>query len=246
MSIERLLLYSVLMFGVAMAAGVGPILFKKPSEKLLKLFVSLGAGLLIGMAFLHMLPEAAELVPHAFGLWFLIGFLLLLILERFVMVHACDEGDCHYHTVGITAFAGLTVHGVLEGFALASSEFATGLGPIILFAILFHKAPAATALSSMLSLADMSRRQIILFVTGIALATPIGLCTAYFALTNTKFVEPAGVLLAVSAGTFLYIAACDLLPELHKTTEEKGKRLAAFMFGIAISLLTEVAHTHPH
>ena len=41
------------------------------------------AGLLLGMSFLHMLPEAAEMLPHTFAFWFLFGFLVLLVLERF-------------------------------------------------------------------------------------------------------------------------------------------------------------------
>lgn len=235
---STLWIYSSLIFATALAGGVLPMLFTRAREDGLKLFVSLGAGLLLGMAFLHMLPEAAELVPHSFGSWFLVGFVLLLVLERFLMVHACEEHGCDYHTIGMAAFVGLTIHGVIEGFALASSIFVTQLGALILVAILAHKAPAGFALTSILKLSKKSSRQILYFVVGVALSGPLGMFLAYFILRNEKLPSTAGVLLAMSAGTFLYIAACDLLPELHRSNTEKFKRLGAFMIGIGISYLS--------
>ena len=46
------------------------------------------------------------LVYLVFGAWMMAGFLLLLVLERFMMVHACEEHGCDYHTVGLAAFVG--------------------------------------------------------------------------------------------------------------------------------------------
>ena len=78
---ESLVLYSALVFGTALFGGIIPLLWRKVREDSLKIFVCFGAGLLLGMSFLHMIPEAAEILPHRFGYWFLIGFLVLLILE---------------------------------------------------------------------------------------------------------------------------------------------------------------------
>lgn len=231
-------IYSFLIFITALSGGLLPLLFSREREEGLKLFVSLGAGLLLGMAFLHMLPEAAELVPNSFGSWFLVGFVLLLVLERFLMVHACEEHGCDYHTVGVAAFVGLTIHGIIEGFALASSLFVTQLGALILVAILAHKAPAGFALTSILKLSGKSPRQILGFVVGVALSGPFGMFLAYAILRHEKLPSTAGVLLAVSAGTFLYIGACDLLPELHRSDTEKFKRLGAFIVGLGISYLS--------
>jgi zinc and cadmium transporter len=232
-------LYAFLIFATATFGGMLPLLLRKAGEEGLKIFVCLGAGLLLGMAFVHMLPEAAELMPgRNFGTWLLAGFLLLLVLERFLMVHACEESHCNYHTVGLAAFAGLTVHGIIEGFALASSLLVTQMGLIVLVAILAHKAPAGFALTSILKLSGKTTKQIWFFVLGVALSGPLGMLLAYFILKENKLSSTAGILLALSSGTFLYIGACDLLPELHRSDTEKFKRLGAFLVGLALSILS--------
>jgi zinc and cadmium transporter len=236
---SSMLLYGSLIFATAFSGGAIPLLIPAFRDELLKHFVALGAGLLLGMAVLHMLPEAVHLLPDSFAIWFLAGFLILFVLERFIMVHACEETHCHYHTIGIAAFAGLAVHGLIEGFALASTLIATQVGPLVLLAILAHKVPAGVALTSILRLGDRNAKQILLFVSGVALSGPIGLVLAYGILSHEQVSAPAGILLSMSAGTFLYIAACDLIPEVHRTDKDKGLRLALFFVGIALAWLSE-------
>lgn len=246
MTASILILYSVSIFLTAFFGGLLPLLVPAKNDHHLKLFVSLGAGLLLGMAFLHMLPEASHLLPQSFGLWFLIGFVILLILERFIMIHACDEHGCHYHTVGIAAFVGLAVHGIIEGLALGSSLVLPPLAMLVLVAIMAHKAPSGFALTSILRLAGKSKKQILLFSAGVALSGPIGLLLAYFFLKTQEYQNAAGCLLALSAGTFVYIGACDLLPELHRASGEKLKRLALFIFGLLISYGSGLWLEHHH
>lgn len=227
-----------LIFSAALIGGMIPLWVKSQNENLLKLFISFGAGLLLSMAFLHMIPEAFNLIPETFGIWLLVGFCLLLFLERFIMVHACEEHGCHYHTIGIAAFMGLTIHGLIEGFALASSQLVTNLGFLVLIAILSHKAPAGIALTSILKMSGKKPVQILGFVLGVALSGPIGIFLAYWLLKTQQYSNAAGILLSISAGTFLYIGACDLLPEIHRTDGEKIKRLLSFCLGIFVSVLS--------
>jgi zinc and cadmium transporter len=231
-------IYGFLIFATALTGGLLPLFIPRANENHLKLFVSLGAGLLLGMAFMHMLPEASRLLPDAFGVWFMVGFVLLLVLERFIMVHACEEHGCDYHTIGVAAFVGLTIHGIIEGFALASTLYISGLAPLILVAILAHKIPAGFALTSILKLASRGTRQIVLFVIGVALSAPLGILLAAVILRQQSF-PASGILLSVSAGTFLYIGACDLLPELHRGNTQKIPRLICFFAGLVISYASD-------
>ncbi|NBT58593.1 hypothetical protein EBT16_07400 [bacterium] len=246
MSTSVLVLYGISIFASAFLGGLAPLLIPAKNDHHLKLLVSLGAGLLLGMSFLHMLPEASHLLPGSFGLWFLMGFVILLILERFIMIHACDEHGCHYHTVGIAAFLGLTVHGIIEGLALGSSLVLPHLAMLVLVAIMAHKAPSGFALTSILRLAGKSKSQILLFSFGVALSGPLGLLLAYFFLRTQEYQNAAGCLLALSAGTFVYIGACDLLPEIHRASEEKLKRLAFFLLGLFISYGSGFFLEHHH
>lgn len=232
---STLFLYSFLIFLTALAGGVAPLLVPHWHENRLKIFICFGAGLLLGMSMLHMLTEAAHMIPETFGFWYLFGFVLLLLLERVLMVHPCEEHHCSYHTVGLAAFAGLTVHGIIEGFALASSLMIADIGPLVLVAILAHKAPQGFALTTILKLARKTPRQILGFVTGVALSGPLGAFLAYGLISTERLPSAAGILLAISAGTFLYIGACDLLPELHKEDSEKRNRLIAFLVGLAVA-----------
>ncbi len=246
MGLSTLLIYSVCIFSAAFLGGMLPLWLPLKKDSHLKLFVSFGAGLLLGLAFLHMLPESSHLIGDRFGIWFLLGFVILLVLERFVMIHACEEHGCHYHTVGITAFLGLTVHGLIEGLALGSSIVLPPLAFLVLLAIVSHKGPSGIALTSILRMSGRSTSQIVLFNLGVALSGPLGLLLAYAFMKTAQIEETSGALLALSAGTFLYIGGCDLLPELHRTGEEKFKRLVAFLFGLGMSYLSGAFIGHSH
>jgi ABC-2 type transport system ATP-binding protein len=84
----------------------------------------------------------------------------------------------------------------------------------------------------------ISKGKIVAFGMGVSLSVPMGCFIAYRILEKGQLQNSAGILLAVSAGTFLYIAACDLLPELHRSDTEKMKRLFAFLFGLLIAFVS--------
>lgn len=235
--ILQAVLYGTIIFIASVLGGILPLFFSKKEENWMASAISFGAGLLLGMAFLHMLPEAAELT-HSFGYWFMAGFVLLLILEKFIMVHTCEEHGCHYHTVGVAAFAGLTVHGLMEGFALGSTLYLSALAPLVLVAVLSHKIPAGFALASILRMASLSRRQIVGFVVGVSLSVPAGLALSLGILEREAIPSLSGALLALSAGSFVYIGACDLLPELHRNETHKLTKLLCFGAGVALSAVS--------
>ncbi len=216
-----------------------PLLSFFQNETRVKRILSLGTGLLIGLAALHMLPEAAQLAPTYFGPAFLFGISLLYFLERFLMVHACEEHGCNYHAIGMTAFFGLTIHGIIEGVALASTLHSPKLATAVLAGILVHKIPSGVTLSSLLQLAKKSPKQILMFLAGVALSAPMGLIGAAYWISHAHLMpQVSGVLLAASAGTFLYIATCDLLPEIHANDQDKGARLFMFSAGIFVAILS--------
>jgi len=246
MSRNSAFIYAIAIFLASFLGCLVPLFVSSKRDKLLKLFISFGAGLLLGMSFLHMLPESSHLLPHSFGIWFLGGFVLLLVLERFVMVHACEEGGCHYHTIGLAAFLGLTIHGLIEGIALGSSLVLPPLAFLVLIAILAHKGPSGFALTSILRLAGKSKKEIILFSIGVSLSGPLGLALAFLFIHTQDYHFATGALLALSAGTFVYIGACDLLPEVHHADGQKLRRLFAFLVGLALSFLSGFFLEHSH
>jgi zinc and cadmium transporter len=72
----------------ALAGGALPLF---ASVRRSDLLLSLSAGIMLGAAFFHMLPEAVEQGGKGVVPWVILGFLLLYLAERFVLVHVCAE-----------------------------------------------------------------------------------------------------------------------------------------------------------
>lgn len=239
-----ILFYGLLSVLLTLLGGVIPLV-RPWKEDHLHSFVSFSAGVLMATAFLHLLPDAIRLgEPRLIGLGILSSFLVLFILEKFIMIHPCEETHCDYHTMGIAAFIGMLVHTFFDGFALGASFFVPGLGVVVFFAIMAHKIPSSFALASVLKKGKWSGRRIVLFIFLFGLTIPLG---ALASLTLLKQIggHAVGMALALSLGTFLYISTSDFLPEVHRSLERRFNNLASFMLGIVLmSLLAFVPFIH--
>ena len=113
----------------------------------LKILVAFSAGLLVGVAFFDLLPEAFNLSEARLASFFLaFGFLLYFLLEKFILIHPCSEEHCeterHSKPSGISAILGLVLHRFLDGLVIALSFKANAeLGLLVGFAIIIHSIP---------------------------------------------------------------------------------------------------------
>jgi len=221
----------VVLILTTIAAGLVP-LFKSWEKKHIRLFISFGAGSLIGASFIHMIPETVDVVGSGVGIAVLTGFLILYIIEKFTMLHACEGEDCTFHQMGVVSFIGLGAHNIIDGFVLVTSTMLPDLGPIVFVAIVVHKVPASFSLSSILVMGEYTRKQVLVYLIIFSLMLPLGGLAAMF-LMNALGPYELGIAVAVSAGTFLYIATSDLLPEVHRVGEWRHQNLIGFLVGIA-------------
>ena len=194
-----------------------------------------------------MIPEAAAHAPKVTGLAALIGLLFMFFLERTVAVHFCehDHDKCdHFQVMGFSFYIGLTLHSVIDGIVLGSGALMPALGLIVFVAIVAHKLPAVFSMSSILVAGGFRQKRVLRFIGILSLATPAGAFLAYFGLRG---LDP-GVwhfAVALSAGTFLYVAVSDVLPH----AQWQGK--AAIRNGIALALGLFIMYAagtlaHPH
>lgn len=221
------------------------------ARKRLVLFLAFAAGVMFGAAFFHMLPEAFE----AGGAWAVsfvpAGFVALFLLERYVLVHACEEPpECeeHSHTpaFGLTAFFGLSAHTLFDGVALASAV-REGIGAMAFLAIVAHKVPSSLSLASILKAEGRSKARVLWLVLVFGLMVPLG-ALLYFGLEQVAHwprLTPAA--LAFSCGTFLYIAVSDLLPHINRHGRDKRLLhicglLAGLLLMLALSVLIPDRH----
>jgi zinc and cadmium transporter len=142
-----LALYSVAIILVALVGGCLPALKRVPHGRL-QLYLSLSAGVMLGAAFFHVMPEAMEKAKATFGWWMSLGVIGLFCIERFIAPHShepsasppgphkdepvCDhhQGDHHHGptaappVAGWMAVLGLTLHTFMNGVGLAGAVFA--------------------------------------------------------------------------------------------------------------------------
>lgn len=205
-------------------------------NKILLLMVGLSAGALMGGALLHMLPEAIEESgsPNIF-LWFIAGFSLFFVLERIIHWHHCHEKDCPVHTFAYINLVGDGVHNFIDGFIIITSFMVSvPLGIAVSISVIFHEIPQEIGDFGVLVYAGVKKTRALLYNFLIALTAILGVLVGYFL---GGFLESnMAIILAFAGGGFIYIAASDLIPELHKE-EKLSKSLlsfAVFILGIAL------------
>lgn len=243
---DELLWQSILVLAVTFAGGL-LTLFRHWSHETLHHFLAVGAGVFLGAVFLHLLPELfLHGEPHLTGGALLAGFLLMLLIERFLTGND-QEGYAHTHKVlSISALIGLSIHAVFDGLALASAPIDSELQSAVLLAVMAHKVAEAFAIGSLLCLSGMPRGRSMALMLLFSAMTPIG------ALVIAPMVpsgEAGGVVMpmtALATGTFLYIATGELLPEVFHTRSGRSLNLVLMLAAaIAIAVLTLVGHP-PH
>lgn len=203
--------------GLATIAGIYLVLAKESWARRRSVYlISFSAGVLLATAIGHLLPEAQELNPNAL-IWFLVSFIFFYIVEHGIILHACKEnGDCEVHPIDTIALLGIGFHSLLDGIVIGVGfEISFSLGLIATLSVLLHELPEGISTVSILLHSGYQRNKAVFYSWLVALATPLGAILSYATIRTIK--EPIlGALLAVAAGSFLYVAASDLIPEIHR------------------------------
>ncbi len=201
------------------------------AQKNLIYLISFSAGVLLSFSFLHLLPESLELYPGALTV-VLFSFLLFYILEHSLSLHVCKEKEnCEAHeTFTLVSWVGLLVHSLIDGAVIgAGFEASFSLGILSTLAVLLHEFPEGISSMAVMLYGKYSVNKAIKYSSAVALATPFGAVISSFALREVNG-EVVGLLLAVAAGSFLYVAASDLIPEIHK--KSKVLNIVLTFFGV--------------
>lgn len=193
----------------------------------LRYFVAAGAGFMLAAAFIRMLPESTH-VPHGF-LFVLVGYFGVHLFEHTVAPHFHFGEEVHAEALlrpsaGYLALAGLGVHTLFDGVAIAAGFMITpALGVLLFVAVLLHKLPEGFAIASIMLASGRSR------YAALGAAALLGVLTLLGAVATTLFAERhVGAALALSAGVTIYVAASDLIPEVNR---EGGPALGWTVFG---------------
>lgn len=228
-------IYPLLIVFISLLGGIFPLTVKRESRKF-ETMLNLSAGVILGVAFFHMLPESINLISFHASFFLAGGLLFLFLIERFITIHPCEVEGCEEHGIGIPAFIGFSIHNFFDGFALGTSMLVPELSFLTFLAIFLHKAPMAFALSTLLLTDGYSRVSTISFSLLFALVIPAGAVLSYLFLRDSSM-QFAGYALSFSAGSFIYIALGDIVPHLHRKGMPKILSSLALLAGVIIMLI---------
>jgi len=227
------IIYSLIAASAAMAGTILVLTFHKWSEKNSFIIINFAAGIMLTLAFMHLIPESLKMNLNTM-ICVLFGFLIMFFLQFIVLFHPCHDDKCSKH-IGVTSIAGLSLHSITDGLIIAVSfEANTNIGILTTLAILVHKLPDGITISGILLHNGMPKNKILVFSLLTAGFTPIGTIIGMFLLKNISM-NILGALLGLTAGSFIFLSASDLIPETHKCKN----RLPSFMlFAGVIAILT--------
>ncbi len=253
-------LYSLGILAISMIGAYLPRV-RTLSDRQIHLLVALSAGIFLGLLFLLLLPEALEESEHA-GIdthvtmyAILAGFLLIMGVET-LMKHrhmsgcSCECGsDTHSHKItSFSSMIGLSIHAACDGLALASTFLAgEAIAMITTVGMCIHKFVVLFSLSSMMLVTDIPKRKSMRYLLMFSLVTPVAGLAFFGLMSGMSDVEGlSGIPLSFAAGTFMYVALCDMLPEAFHRKKQDLKSFGLLILGVLIILAITLLFPHVH
>jgi len=211
-------LYALSAFVMTLAGGA----FAFRYRRYLLFIMAFSAGLLIGVAFLDLIPEMARFARYYnvevrnLMVVALLGFVGIFLLEKLTIIHSEKQHDApgHHHHVGVAGALGLSFHSFLDGLAIGVGfQAGTRTGWIVLLAVVAHDfADGLNTVTFMLATRNSKWRTFALLGLD-AIAPVLGAIVATVIGIGPHFI---GYQLAFFAGFLLYLGASDLLPNVHQ------------------------------
>jgi zinc transporter ZupT len=256
----------LLLFGIlAAAANVlgGLILFPRGIHKkyknFLKYILALGAGFMLSVVFIDVLPKVVELWQKgktsfdAEALMFpmillLGGYLLTQFFEHTIAPHFHLGEEMHSdHLISTksayTAIGGLLIHTFFDGVSIAAAaQVDFNVGILVFIAIFLHKFPEGFTIASMILAAGKQRMEVLIGTSLVGLTTLLGVLLFYFVGDRLGFT--VAYALPLASGVTLYVAASDLIPEVnHHGGKNPLVSLSVFAGVVLFFLLHFVLHS---
>jgi zinc and cadmium transporter len=227
---------------VSLGGGAAIFLTKATRQRAILLALPFGAGALLAAAFFDLLPESFELgEPRQLLLWALAGFIGFFLLERLAswFHHHHSHPAVHEHRQGtqnIMIMIGDFLHNIIDGIAIGAAFLANpATGVITTIAVSTHEIPKELGTFGMLLSRGWRDRRVLLANVLTAIGTLVAATLVYLIGSSVKL--PIAELLAMTAGFFIYIAASDIIPDIH----EQPRRVGTIQAGVLLLGLGLVA-----
>lgn len=217
---ERDILQIALLLGVLTAIGniLGSclaILHYEPSRRFTAGALGFSGGFVLAAALLEMVPESLER-GASMPLFVALGYLLVFLTEQMFNVHMHhlpeEENRSHIHSAtGVASLVAFNTHDFIDGVAIGAAMVADmRLGIVVSLAVLLHEIPAGFVIAAIMRGAGWSRLGALFSGVSLGLITLVGILLPFGLGGISTLLTDA--LLALSAGTFIYVGATLLVP----------------------------------
>lgn len=217
MSIFILILASTFLVSAISIIGISfLVLRKKLLDKISLMLVSFASGSLLGGAFLHLIPEALSPYDESVFIVILVGIFVFFLLEKSLWKH-CHEKECPVHPFAYLNLFGDGLHNFIDGLIIAASFLVSiPLGTATTLAVISHEVPQEIGDFGILVYGGLSKNKALFYNFLTAITAIVGATFMYALYVFSPFIPNMAYLLAFAAGSFIYIATTDLIPELRK------------------------------
>lgn len=193
------------------AAGLaGAVLPQAWLERYRVPMLGFAAGSLLASGLVEILPDALRHAGPGVLVWAVGAMVVLGAIEWL----SSRRGQ-HRHSPVVPAalLASDALHNISDGMAIAAAFLASPhLGVVTAAAVIIHEVPEEIADYALLRAAGMPKRRALTALAAVQIAAGVG--AAGTLLASSLVARAEGIILAIASGTFVYIAAIDLVPEL--------------------------------
>ena len=229
---------TAILFAIAAALGnlagaFAVVRRERRSLAFIEICLACGAGFMIALVLVGVLPEVLATPGDGAGAGFLVllGYVLVHLAQHVFTPHFHFGEETHAVSprAGDSALVGLTLHAFFDGVAIASGFLVSErLGLLFFLAVVLHKLPEGVTIASLMLASGRGRGPALWSGAVLGVATIAGVLL-------TEAVAPlARSGLALAAGVTLYVAASNLVPEFQA---KRGVRMTAAFLGGALALL---------
>ena len=224
--------------GGLLLAAILLLFLHGPRLQLIPGLISYAVGTLLGVALLALIPEAlAHLAATAVLGTLLAGILGFFIIEKLVLWRHCHTDDCEVHdSSAALVLIGGGFHNFADGAIIGAAVLTSlPLGVSTALAVAAHQIPQEVSDFAILVGAGYSRRRALTLNALSATAGIVGAVAMYVAASQLPVALP--YVLAFAAGSFLYVAMTDLIPDLHRGPVQVGSFRQVLLIGAGVGTI---------
>lgn len=237
----------IILFGLVatfaeIIGGCLVIIKKNITKKFFEYLIALGAGFILALVFLELIPESINHFGTMAPVFILFGFALIHFFEHAVIGHLHFGEETHSEIMiskiaSFGAVTGLFIHAFFDGLAISTAFlFNYQIGILLFLAIFLHKFPEGLTIATIMLSSQQPRKNAFIATASIGIATMLGVVVMFF--ISRVHENIIGIMFAISAGVATYVGASDLIPEINRS---KNRISPIIVFaGMALYYITEI------